>query len=108
MWFICPYLGREVELTPERVAHIRRAHPELLPSRMEELRAALADPDEVRARSWRPSQLPFVRHGERDDFVVVVTSNDEPVNDADPPRAWVVTAYASADPPLSEVVWSKP
>jgi hypothetical protein len=80
----------------------------MLPSRRNDLLLALAEPDEVRRRSWRLDELLFVRHCEEGDVVVVVTVSDESENDADPPRVWVVTAYVSTSAPLSEVLWIKP
>jgi hypothetical protein len=59
--FECPYLGQLVELTDERAAHIREEHPALLPGHPVWIAAALADPAEVRRRSWRGDQLVFVR-----------------------------------------------
>lgn len=108
MWLACPYLGRDVELTDERAAHIREHHPEVLPGRLELVQRSLSDPDEVRSRSWRPSQLLFVRHIAEFEFSVVATIEDEPSNVVDAPRTWVVTAYVSESPPLSTVVWRRP
>ena len=67
----------------------------------------LLDPDEVRHRPWRYSQLLFVRIGEDGDRVVVVTVDDEPIDDQRPPRTWVVTAFATPDEPLSALLWVK-
>lgn len=62
----------------------------MLPSRRNDLLLALAEPDEVRRRSWRLEELLFVRHSGEGDVVVVVT------------------AYVSTSAPLSEVLWIKP
>jgi hypothetical protein len=105
VWLPCPYLGRDVELTDERERHIRHTHGNLLPGRRSDLAATLADPDEVRVRTWRPGELIFVRAVHESELVVVVTIEGEPVNDADPPRAFVATAYVSENPPASAVVW---
>jgi len=80
----------------------------VLPPRRSDLALARSEPDEVRRRSWRPGELLFVRHSAEGDIVVVVTLSNEPGNDIDPPRTWVVTAYLSENAPLSEVLWIKP
>jgi hypothetical protein len=107
VWLPCPYLGREVELTAERERHIRAEHPAMLSGNGPELALTLADPDEDGWRAWRQSELLFVRGIDDGLFVVVVTVDDEPVNDTGPARTWVATAYVSEYPPLSEIQWAK-
>lgn len=107
MWLPCPYLGRDVELTDERERHIRHAHGNLLPERRSDLAATLSEPDEVRVRTWRPDELIFVRAVHEREFVVVVTIEAEPIDDSDPRRAFIVTAYVAENPPASAVIWSR-
>ncbi len=55
----CPYLKTHVELTEERVAHIREKHPELLPQYRDHIDQTLADPDEVRRDARFTNSLLF-------------------------------------------------
>ena len=50
--FSCPYLGAQVDLSPERERHIAERHPDLLPEHRQCIADTLRDPDQVR-RSTR-------------------------------------------------------
>lgn len=91
-YFLCPYLGSDVELTDEREYHITLRHPDLLPEYRQCIIDTLALPDEIR-RSPRFSNARLfsrwfeeLRRGKH--VVVVVVSNSIPLA-----RHWIVTAY---------------
>ena len=94
IWFPCPYLGVDVELTDAREAHIAGRHPDLLPELRERRATVLGDPDEVRRSSRLGSARLFshwcddVRGGKH---IVMVVHLDPPPTS----RAWVVTAYVA-------------
>ena len=103
--FFCAYLGREVQLSGEREAHIAERHPDLLPEHRERIGATLADPDQVR-RSPRFSAaklfsrwFPDVRGGKH--VVVVVVSSGEDG------RHWIITAYIARKLAEGEVEWAR-
>jgi hypothetical protein len=87
----CPYLNGEVELTEERIQHIREGHPDLLRAYQDRIAETLLAPDEVRCSARSKRARLFSRWF--DDMmggkhvVVVVLSDTSPV------RRWVVTAY---------------
>jgi len=95
-------------LTGERERHVLEGHSRVLPSVREVIAAALYDPDQVRNRPWRPGELLFVKRTEEGDVVVVVTLDDDPVDDQRPPRTWVVSAFPTRVEPLSAILWTKP
>ncbi|MDE3181599.1 MAG: hypothetical protein KGM47_18290 [Acidobacteriota bacterium] len=86
----CPYLHGEVDLTPEREAHIRERHPDLLLGFRDRIAKTLADPDQVRHSVRMGNARLFSRWF--DDMmggkhvVVVVVSETAPV------RHWAITA----------------
>ncbi len=103
--FTCPYLQSVVELTDERMAHIARSHPDLLPEYWAQVEQTLADPDQVR-RSVRMSTARLfcrwfdnVRRGK---YIVVVV-----VSEIMPERHWVITAYITRRLANGVVEWSK-
>ena len=101
MRFLCPRLGRLVELTVERAVHIARRHPELTLEPAELIARALADPDQVRRSRRSPSAVLFSRkHGDRH-IVVVVES--EPA----PQRSWIITAYLARRLTGGESEWQR-
>ena len=109
MWLSCPYLGADVELTDERVTHIRRRHDDVLAPEYSLIRETLTDPDVVRARPTAPDELLFVREFDSlvvDQHVIVVVRQDEPPDDRRAGRFWVITAYRSPDEPaMGRVEW---
>jgi hypothetical protein len=91
--FPCPSLGREVELTDEREAHIYSRYPELSGILVGCIADALSDPDQIRQSSRVPASHLFIRWfetilGGKHVAVVVVT-------DRDPVRDWIVTTYVA-------------
>ena len=44
MEIACAYFGQDVELTEERISHITRRHPDILPENLGRIQATLADP----------------------------------------------------------------
>jgi DNA gyrase inhibitor GyrI len=104
--FQCPYLGGDVELTEERLAHIAQEHPELVPDHLDLIASTLNDPDRVvRSRRMTNARL-FSRwyneiRGGKYAVVVVVTDS------TDVDRHWVITAYLARTLVIGEVEWSK-
>ena len=92
MFFACPYLNDDVELTDEREHHITLHHPDLLPEYRQCIPDTLMFPDRVtRSSRVRNAQL-FSRwydnvHGGK--YVVVVVVSDPAPGE----RHWVITAY---------------
>ncbi len=104
--FPCPYLGHEVELTPERERHIAQRHPDLLPAHRDKLAETLRDPDQIR-RSYRfPNARVFSRRfdavGLEKHAVVVVVSDPTPEQ-----RHWIVTAYLARKLAEGESEWRR-
>lgn len=100
----CPYLGRPVELTSERMKHIRQRHPELGEAAEELIQQCISDPDEIQISNAESSALLFTRQlkeriGGR--FLVSVVVEDR----KQAPRNWVVTAYTTGRPGQGEVIW---
>jgi hypothetical protein len=101
MRFLCPRLGRVVELTPERAVHIARRHPDLVLEDPQLIALALADPDRVRRSRRSPSAVLFSRqHGGR--HIVVVVENEGSL-----PRSWIITAYLARRLAGGEVEWQR-
>ena len=48
IWLSCPYLGEDVVLTGERYNHILEKHADIFRDGVEDFRAALAQPDQIR------------------------------------------------------------
>jgi len=92
MYFSCPYLKGEVELTDERKNHIADTHPDLMPEYVQYIADTLADPDQIRRSSRFMNARMFSRwfDGLRDGkhLVVVVVSDRLPDE-----RHWIITAY---------------
>jgi hypothetical protein len=89
--FPCPYLEREVELTPEREQHIAERHPDLLPEHRDRIALTLAEPDRVRQGNRIPDARLFSRWypdliGGKHVVVVVMSARTKG-------RDWIVTAY---------------
>ena len=106
VWFPCPYLTGDVELTPERAEHIARNHPDLLPEHMPKLADVLAAPDIVRRSSRFGNARLFarwfdtVRGGK---YVVVVVVSDAGVGD----RHWIITAYIARKLTEGVIEWRR-
>ena len=92
MYFPCPYLKGEVELTDERKSHIADTHPDLLPEYIQYIADTLADPDQIRRSSRFANARMFsrwfdeLRNGK---YLVVVVVSDGLPNE----RHWIITAY---------------
>lgn len=107
--FPCHYLADRVELTDERLAHIRAGHPELVHSTHDPIARTLGDPDEIRRDSRFPGTRLFSRWF--DDLlggkiVVVAVVTDDVL--AESPRHWVVTAYVTSRTTRGIIEWSRP
>ena len=48
IWLPCPYLNEDVVLTGERYNHIREKHADIFQDGVEDFKAALAQPDQIR------------------------------------------------------------
>ena len=107
--FPCPYLASEIELTDERMAHIRAGHPELILGFSDRIARTLADPDEVRGDPRFPATRLFSRWfedllGGKMVVVAVVTE----VEGGLAVRHWVVTAYVARRITQGIIEWSRP
>jgi hypothetical protein len=102
----CPFLGRRVELTDERLEHIESEHPDLLPAHFERLVEALADPDVVYLSRYDASSRLFTKWFSEvlagKHVVVVVVTDDQPTL-----RSWVVTSYLTSKPVSGDVIWQR-
>ena len=107
--FPCPFLAGEVELTDERLAHIRGGHPELISEAVDRIARALADPDEIRTDPRFAGTHLFSRWF--DDLlsgkimVVAVVADETGPHER---RHWVVTAYVTRRLSQGVVEWSRP
>lgn len=107
--FTCRYLAARVELTDERLAHIRAGHPELVPAIHDRIAQTLDDPDQIRGDSRFPGTRLFSRWF--DDLlggkivVVAVVTDDTQVESL---RHWVVTAYVTRRITRGIIEWSRP
>lgn len=103
--FVCPYLGREVELSRERERHIAERHPDLLPEHRDRIAITLATPDQVRrSRRFAAARLFSRWHsdlkGGKHVVVVVVGLSDHS-------RYWIITAYIARTLVAGEVEWAR-
>jgi hypothetical protein len=48
IWLPCPHLKQDVLLTGERYAHIIQKHPKVFSEGVEDFKAAIAQPDQIR------------------------------------------------------------
>lgn len=102
--FPCSFLGREVELTAEREAHICDRHPELTDVLRTCLGETLVDPDEVRQSGQLSTSRLFVRGFDTigaGKHIVVVVVTDVPARD------WIVTAYVTRRLGEGKVIWKR-
>ncbi len=105
----CPFLPGDVELTDERLAHIRAGHPELITEAVDRIARTLSDPDEIRTdprfagthliSRWFDDLL-----GGKIMVVAVVVDETRPHER----RHWVVTAYVTRRLSQGVVEWSRP
>ncbi len=107
MFFSCPPLGSDVELTDERRAHVEQRHPEIVHVGWDAIYTAAEDPDCILTDRNYPQTWLLVQWREdvlRGKYVVaVIRQDDEPSR-----RFWLVTAYISRKPPSGEVTWKRP
>lgn len=105
MRLACPYLGGEVELTPDREAHIQERHPDLMPNYRDRIAQTLAQPDQVR-RSARSSNARLLSRWFDDimggKHVVVIVASELAAR-----RHWVITAYLVTTLGQGEVEWKR-
>lgn len=103
MFFPCPYLKAEVELTANRLEHIQESHPGTLPEYLSQLTETLADPDTIRRSDRDPQAILFskwftsIRNGR---YIVVVVIRREPHN-------WIVTVYPARKLRGGIIEWTK-
>ena len=91
-FFACPYLGKDVELTDERSAHVAAEHADLLPY-LDGLADVLREPDVVRRPPLSPDARLFARWYDelvQPRYIIVVVVSHEA-----PERHWIVTAYSA-------------
>ncbi len=105
-YFLCPYLGGDIELTQEREIHIAGQHPDLFPEFRGQIEETLAVPDRI-VRSARVGNAYLfsrwyngVRGGK---YVVVVVLTESGAS----PRRWIVTAYLARKLAGGEIVWAR-
>lgn len=98
MWFECPHLGVQVELTEERRRHILRRHAELGDGLLEAIRLVLLEPDDVMTLSEKHGFARWTGAVGFGRFVVVVVREDSTG------RYWITTAYTTVDPPRLEEI----
>ncbi len=104
VYFSCPYLHGEVELSAERETHIAERHPELLPALQSRIAETLSNPDQVRwsVRAANAHLLsrsfPDLKRG-KNVVVVVVTEDSE--------RHWIITAYVTKNLAEGDIVWKR-
>jgi hypothetical protein len=104
--FDCPYLGRPVELTDEREAHIRSRHPEVLREGDDLLAEAIRRPQSLCRSHQDEEVLIFVRWYDdllKGRYLKVPVKIRRGARE----RCWVITAYLSGWPAKGEVVWSE-
>jgi hypothetical protein len=92
VYFPCPYLRSNVELTDEREHHIANHHPDLLPDYRQSIADTLANPDQVRRSSRFGNARLFSRWFESlrgGKYVVVVVVSDLVPSE----RYWIITTY---------------
>jgi len=107
--FPCHYLAVHVELTDERLAHLRAGHPELVHPGRDRIARTLGDRDEIRRDSRFPGTRLFSRWfddllGGKIVGVAVVTDDVQ----AESPRHRVVTAYVTRRITRGTIEWSRP
>ncbi len=104
--FFCPYLKKEVILTDERYAHIKKQHPELLPEYESALSETIKDPDSVRKSARFQNARLFTKYFDNirggKYTVVVVVSDTQPEQ-----RDWIVTAYIARKLSGGGIEWEK-
>ena len=89
--FYCPRLHSNVELTRERLRHIRERHPALV-GYAYEIPEALAHPDAMRRSTWTASTWLFLRWLPKAHASLVVVVVSPPAFASLP---WIITAYLS-------------
>jgi len=101
MWYNCPYLKAQVELTDERREHIINRHPDVKPF-LDLLGEVVEFPDEIRRSQRDPNTLIFYRLyrellGGKNLAVVVKIDH----------RAFVLSAYLTRTRVNGEMLWAK-
>lgn len=104
VYFSCPYLHGEVELSTERKTHIAERHPELLPALQSRISKTLSNPEQVR-RNTRAANahlfsrsFPDLKRG--NNVVVVVVTEDKE-------RHWIITAYVTRKLAEGDILWKR-
>jgi hypothetical protein len=103
--FSYPYLGGEVQLSPEREAHIAERHPDFLPEHRDRIGMTHADPDQVRRSRRFGAAKMFSRwysdvKGGKHVVVVVVSAGADG-------RHWIITAYIARKLAEGEIEWAR-
>ena len=91
MWLECPYLGRSVELTDERAAHIAATHEVDAATILESIPLVVAAPQVAFQAEHDGRQYLLAREIDRPTgtkhIVVIIVAQTEP------DRLWIVTAF---------------
>jgi hypothetical protein len=100
IWLPCPYLEQDVLLTGERYTHIIGKHPKVFAEGVEDFKAAIAQPDQIR-RNPQGSLKFVIDLGTH--FLVIA------LNRLKRDKTWkIATAYdADSLSPEDEVLWKK-
>ena len=99
----CPYFDEKVALTEERVEHIRKQHPDLLPEHRKFIDEVIQKPDSIRRSKRMINGYLFtkwcaeVQNGKHITVVIVSEAS----------RKWVITSYISRKLPQGDVIWTK-
>lgn len=96
-----------VELSDERLDHIRQKHPKVFGEGMERLSSVLDSPGQVRRDPRYPTTRLFSRwfeDAESGKFMVVTVVSDPPPNE----RHWIVTAYITRRLARGPFEWQRP
>lgn len=98
----CPYLGTEVQLSDNRLRHIRTDHDGLPADLNTCIAGSLASPDLIIRKPQQADAIQFYRwYYDLNKYMVVVVIVDTG------PRYWVVTAYVAHRTQRGETVWSR-
>lgn len=100
--FQCPYLGSVVELSDNRLQHIRTDHHGLPADLDTYIAGSLASPDLIIRKPQQDDAIQFYRwYYDLNKYMVVVVIVDTG------PRYWAVTAYAAHRTQRGERLWSR-
>ncbi len=101
VWYNCPYLRAQVELTPERREHIGIRHPDVV-AYLNRIGAVLELPDEIRRSQRDVETLLFYRM-----FVETLGGKNVVVVVKVGPRSFILSVYLSRTRLNGETVWTR-